>query len=190
MAVYILTQFFHVLPMIIKYTNFSNGVHNINFTEPAKNLGLQELFFGNIEIYCKMDKSAHQIVLDCDLVFQSKLICDRCTKKFESELKNHFQISYIFTHEPDKTDDYNVKYLSPDEDKINIRDDVYEYADLSIPMKKLCKDNCKGLCPHCGINLNLKKCACKNEINNDVWEPLKKLLDSTSSKNINNKLNR
>lgn len=42
-------------------------------------------------------------------------------------------------------------------------------------MEKLCKEDCKGLCSVCGINLNEKQCDCRIEKNNDIWEPLKKL---------------
>ncbi|MCX6168019.1 MAG: hypothetical protein NTX65_01665 [Ignavibacteriales bacterium] len=54
--------------MIIKYTTFSDGIHNFQLSAPVKKLGLEELFFGNVEVDCKMDKSHHQIVLDCDLL--------------------------------------------------------------------------------------------------------------------------
>ncbi len=175
MAIYILTQFFHVLQMIIKYTNFSDGIHNFQLSEPVKNLGLEELFFGNVEVDCRMDKSPHQIVLDCQLNVHSKLNCDRCASEFETNLTNHFKISYLFTKNKVESDEYDVKYILPDQEKINIKDDVYEYAELSIPLKKLCMEDCKGLCSHCGINLNTAKCNCKTEIINDVWEPLKKL---------------
>lgn len=74
-----------------------------------------------------------------------------------------------------KSDEYNVKYLSPDQEKIYLKEDIYEYAELSIPLKRLCKDDCKGLCPHCGKNLNEETCNCKDEKTHDVWEPLKKL---------------
>ena len=174
-AVYILTQFFDVFQMIIKYTNFSDGIHNFQLSEPVKNLGLEELFFGNVEVDCRMDKSLHQIVLDCDLTVHSKFECDRCASEYETNLTSHFQISYLFSREKLESDEFNVKYLSPDQEKINIRDDVFEYAELSIPLKKLCRDDCKGLCSHCGVNLNEMKCDCKDEIVNDVWEPLNKL---------------
>lgn len=161
--------------MIIKYTNFSDGIHNFQLSEPVKNFGLEELFFGNVDVNCRMDKSPHQIVLACDLTVHSKLICDRCASEFETNLTSQFQISYLFSREKIESDDFNVKYLSPDQEKINIKEDVFEYAELSIPLKKLCMEECQGLCSHCGINLNELKCNCKNEIINDVWEPLQKL---------------
>jgi len=161
--------------MLIKYTNFSDGIHKFSLSAPVRNLGIEELFFGNAVVDCKMDKSPHQIVLDCDLLLHAKMICDRCAKEFKSKLTNHFQISYLFSRELHESDDYNLKYLSPEQDKINLKDDVYEYAKLCVPMKRLCRDDCKGLCPHCGKDLNEGNCNCKEETIHDVWEPLKKL---------------
>lgn len=206
--------------MIIKYTNFLDGIHEFQFSEPVKNLRFPESarslrssagilrkspsdlrespsdlplleaeFFGDVDVKCKMDKSAHQIVLDCDILVHSKMICDRCAIEYETNLTNHFQISYLFSQGIIDSDEYNVKYISPEEDKINIKNDVYEYVELSIPLKKLCKEDCKGLCPHCGKNLNEEKCNCKDEITHDVWEPLKKLLELTPQQPEKNNYN-
>jgi uncharacterized protein len=163
--------------MIIKYTNFSDGIYKFKLSEPVKHLGLENLFFGNVEVDCKMDKSPHQIVLDCNLLLHSRMICDRCDNEFETDLKSNFQISYLISKEHVESDEYNIKFISPENDKINIRDEVFEYAELAIPLKRLCKEDCKGLCPHCGKNLNEEHCDCKNEIIPDIWEPLKKLKD-------------
>lgn len=161
--------------MIIKYTNFSDGIHLINFDEPVENLGLDESFFGNVIVNCRMDKSIHQIVIDFDVEASSHLICDRCNSEYEAKLTNHFQMSYLFVKDAKRLDEFNVKYLSPDEDKINIDQEVFDYVELAIPMKKLCKEDCKGLCPVCGTNLNEKQCDCHLNKKNDIWEPLKKL---------------
>lgn len=161
--------------MIIKYTNFSDGIHQVIFDEQVEKVGLEELFTGNVHVNCRMDKSQHQIVLNCDIDVNSKMVCDRCGSDFIAELNSKFQMSYIFSKVPEVSEDYNVKFLSPDQDKIDISKDVYEYAELSIPMKILCSDDCKGLCPICGINLNRESCNCQLEKNNDIWEPLKKL---------------
>ncbi|HOI30008.1 MAG TPA: DUF177 domain-containing protein [Melioribacteraceae bacterium] len=161
--------------MIIKYTNFSDGIHKLEFDEPVEKVGLENLFFGNVLVDCRMDKSQHQIVLNCEATVNSRFLCDRCNSEYESKINTVFQLSYIFSKSIQQSDDFNVKYLSPEQDKIDISKDVYEYTEIAIPMKKLCSEECKGLCPVCGKNLNLKKCNCHIEINNDIWEPLKKL---------------
>jgi uncharacterized protein len=122
-----------------------------------------------------MDKSPHQIVLNCETTVKSMLVCDRCNREYEAELKNSFVLSFLFSNDKNETDDFNFRYLSPEQDKIDLRKDVYEYAELSIPMKNLCSDDCKGLCPQCGANLNIEQCNCKPEIDTDIWAPLNKL---------------
>jgi uncharacterized protein len=161
--------------MIIKYTNFSDGIHQFTLDESVEKLGLENLFFGRVVVDCRMDKSLHQIVLNCESKAKAKLSCDRCGNQFEEELKSNFQISYLFTRDSKAEDSYNVKYLSNEEDKINISKDVFEYSELAIPLKKLCRDDCKGLCSVCGADLNIVKCECHVEKVNDIWEPLKKL---------------
>lgn len=161
--------------MIIKYTNFSDGIHQIIFEEPVEKVGLDNLFTGTVYVNCRMDKSPHQIVLNCDTKVNSNLVCDRCGTEFVATLNSNFQMSYIFSKGPKVSEEYNVKYLTSEQDKIDISEDVYEYAELSVPMKILCSEDCKGLCPICGKNLNIEKCNCHLEKNTDIWEPLKKL---------------
>lgn len=161
--------------MIIKYTNFADGIHDLDFEEPVKKLGLDESFTGNISVKCKMDKSIHQIVLGCDLSVINKTLCDRCNSEFERELKNSFQISYLFSKTPVESEDFNLRYLGPDDEKIDISQDVFEYIELAIPMKTVCREDCKGLCPKCGTNLNDKQCNCDTSRPLDIWDDLKKL---------------
>ena len=56
--------------------------------------------------------------------------------------------------QPAETESINVNYLSRDADNIDISNDVREFALLSVPMKKLCSEDCKGLCFKCGKDLN------------------------------------
>jgi len=61
---------------------------------------------------------------------------------------------------------YNVE-------EIHFTDPVKEVIFLSIPMKPLCKDSCKGLCVHCGTDLNYETCNCKEESVDPRWEKLR-----------------
>jgi uncharacterized protein len=58
---------------------------------------------------------------------------------------------------------------------LNLNDSLVESIVLAIPAKAVCKEDCKGLCPHCGINLNKEECGCTNEEIDPRWEMLKKL---------------
>jgi len=53
-------------------------------------------------------------------------------------------------------------------DELDISEDVREELALELPMNLLCKDDCKGLCPHCGADLNKKACSCRKG-NAEAW---------------------
>lgn len=161
--------------MIIKLSNFEDGVHNLVFDEPVASIGLNEPFTGNVHLEVKMDKSHSQVVLKGDLKVKAILECDRCGEEYTTDLENEFQVTYLFSKQPEETDTLNLYYLSPDTDKINITSDVKDFAQLAIPMKNLCSEDCKGLCARCGANLNTDVCKCTQSENDNIWAPLLKL---------------
>lgn len=163
--------------MIIKFRSYSDDVHYINLFKSSEKLGLEEPFFGNVLLNCKMDKAHHQIILGCELTVNAKMTCDRCNESFETTFSNNFQSIFFFKKDDASGDYSNIHYLNPDSDKIDLTEEVIDYARLSIPLKVLCSEDCKGLCPKCGINLNKNKCKCKSEIKS-VWEPLQKLKEN------------
>ncbi len=163
--------------MIIKITNYPVGIHDLSFTKSVNELHLEEPFIDNLILDCRLDKSQHQIVLKCNLTISVKLICDRCGEEFNSDVNSKFSLIYLFDSSAPNIDETNVKFLALTEDRIDITDDVIDYANLSIPMKRLCSEDCKGLCLSCGTNLNLKSCNCETENNNPMWDKLLKLKD-------------
>jgi uncharacterized protein len=54
-----------------------------------------------------------------------------------------------------------------------LEDALREQVLLEVPLKAMCRDDCKGLCPHCGTNLNDKQCACAEPLEDPRWTALK-----------------
>ncbi|MBZ5719799.1 MAG: DUF177 domain-containing protein [Acidobacteriia bacterium] len=54
-----------------------------------------------------------------------------------------------------------------------LEDAVREQVLLALPLKVLCREDCKGLCPHCGKNLNVEPCSCTEPIEDPRWSALK-----------------
>jgi uncharacterized protein len=67
----------------------------------------------------------------------------------------------------------DVQVIAPDTVHIDLAEDVRQMISISVPLKLLCKEDCKGLCPKCGTNLNLGQCACKNDDVDARWEGLR-----------------
>ena len=161
--------------MKIKYTTYPDGIHDLVFTEKAKDLGLPEPFTGEVKLNCRMDKSSSQIVLTCDAAYSADFICDRCTENFISDLNSNFILVKVFDPEFADSEDNNIEYLPPDAIVIDLEPDLSEILKLSLPMKRLCSDDCKGLCSGCGVNLNSEECKCGNEYVDPVWNELLKI---------------
>ena len=70
-------------------------------------------------------------------------------------------------------DDLGVSYYK--DDAVDLSEIVREQFYLALPMKPLCREDCKGLCPVCGKNRNREACTCQSEWVDPRLEPLKNL---------------
>jgi uncharacterized protein len=97
--------------------------------------------------------------------------CNRCIENITCPVSfsEEFQISM------EETEDYNtVEALNG---VINLDQVVIENLFLSVPIKRLCSEDCKGLCPTCGANLNKENCNCSKNDFDPRLAALKDLLD-------------
>ena len=62
---------------------------------------------------------------------------------------------------------------------LDLTEAVRQYALLAIPMKPLCRENCAGLCPTCGHDLNQGPCNCSSQEIDTRWSRLSKLLSAS-----------
>jgi uncharacterized protein len=83
---------------------------------------------------------------------------------------------YVTEESPDRQiDPAELQIMPPGFSVIDLHDDVRQTVLLSIPLKVLCSEDCKGLCPHCGANWNLGSCNCEENAVDPRWEQLAKL---------------
>jgi uncharacterized protein len=161
----------------IKLSNLVNGRYDYEFIGKIKEIEISEPYIDNYKTKVVLNKFENQIILDVETDISAKLICDRCASDFQSIITSKYRMIYLFSHYADNTDNekIDVVYLHPETDKIDLSKDVRDYALLALPMKKLCSEDCKGLCPKCGKNLNDGSCNCKDERIDERWEPLQNL---------------
>lgn len=58
-----------------------------------------------------------------------------------------------------------------------LEDTLREQVLLALPLKSICREDCKGLCPLCGKNLNETQCSCVDEVEDPRWSALKEIRD-------------
>ena len=85
--------------------------------------------------------------------------CYRCGKNFVYEYK--FNINEIFANEP-TDDEYKLGNTS-----VDLMQPVIDNFITNFPSSILCKEDCLGVCPTCGVNLNDKKCDCNKKTEED-----------------------
>jgi uncharacterized protein len=90
--------------------------------------------------------------------------CHKCLEPAEYRVEPAFdivvkRISGASSSRPPAQDD-DLLYVHPDDREVSLDAQVYENLIASIPIRILCKEDCKGLCPGCGANLNLDACRC------------------------------
>jgi uncharacterized protein len=161
----------------IKVSNLSNGHYDYVFEGDVGDIDIAEPYYGKYITSVALSKYENQIILDSETKINAKLNCDRCNKEFHSLITSKYRMVYLFKqleveNNDEKTD---IIFIHPDTDKIELHEDIRDYAILAMPMKKLCSLDCKGLCPRCGKNLNDGPCDCKDENIDPRWEPLQEL---------------
>ncbi len=95
-----------------------------------------------------------------------RLECGRCLEPFEIPVDSAFELRYVPAtantgdDEAEVAEDDLTTAFYKDE-TLDLGELMHEQFVLALPMKPLCSDACKGLCPRCGTNLNKGTCECK-----------------------------
>ncbi len=111
------------------------------------------------------------VTLHYSVHFTMALKCDRCLKEFEQVFSEKFEHVLVNRLESEDGDFILVEDMLLNLDELVISDVV-----LSMPSKILCSEDCKGLCPICGKDLNQGDCGCTEPEGDSRFDVLKQLL--------------
>jgi len=128
----------------------AEGLHLKESSTPEQlEINSKDIKFKNpIEIEATVTKYTNAVTAEISLRAEVEAICSRCLETFKTKInkKNRF--------------DYSV---SDDNPTVDVSEDIRQDLILDYPIKRLCKNDCKGLCPKCGENLNQGPCNCKKD---------------------------
>ena len=129
------------------------------FCETVKVSGHVKNVVGVVEL------SAH---VDCNY----NTSCSRCGIDLKKDLSFDFEQTYVKEQTAEAEDALTLEGKT-----IDLKDIVCKNIASFLPLKQLCKEDCKGICQQCGANLNEKQCDCVEEYFNPQFEILKGLFD-------------
>jgi uncharacterized protein len=119
-----------------------------------------------VDVSSSLRKVRQSIFFTGTLDAALEMPCSRCLETANLALKTDFNYTLlpeVATSKEEielRTEDLDVSYYTGE--LIDLTKIIFEQVMLQIPMKALCNELCKGLCPRCGINLNVEKCDCSS----------------------------
>ncbi len=99
--------------------------------------------------------SEETVSVDADVTANVVSRCARCLEEVRLPLQAHMQAEYVRQIDPEDPDQYLYE-----SSELELTEAVKDALVLALPMRFLCKEDCKGLCPKCGTNLNTGSCTC------------------------------
>jgi len=150
-----------------------------DFTFDIPNLHLDTDFdLVNLNGLAHITRTAQGLLVQVKLNAVVNCECVRCLTPFNQPLHSEFTELYAFSRNS-MTDS---GLILPDDAQIDLKPLIREYMLLEVPISPLCKEDCKGLCPICGENLNITTCNHEE----DSIDPRLAILKSLLKKSENN----
>jgi uncharacterized protein len=129
---------------------------------------------------CQFLRLQRSILVSCRLDTVVELNCSRCLGQFRHPVKIKFEEEFVPTvdvtsgaplPEPEEASTFTID----EHHVIDLTEAVRQYLVMALPMKALCDEDCAGLCPTCGKDLNKGACDCPPQEIDARWSELAKL---------------
>jgi uncharacterized protein len=137
------------------------------FREMLPETGTSDFVLQTIDVACTVRRMKDTVFIEGTATTMVEAPCSRCLEMSRQPVAAAFRYTLVPSLAPQEeelelsADD--LDFACYDEDTIDLDALIFEQILLQIPIKPLCKEDCKGFCPHCGNNLNVASCGCKSE---------------------------
>lgn len=169
--------------MIIEITKVKKLPWEFEISLPPEEIGLEpeeaELS-QNVLISGSLSRRGEIFDLSGKLSANAVVYCTRCLEPIARLIEIQFTDSFGSPESFEGSADSELKadelYMSVlDGDEIDMGEVAREQILLNLPEQVFCREDCRGLCPTCGINLNRERCECAREATDPRWAALKNL---------------
>ena len=153
-------------------------VHHLYPEGEPRLAGEEGSLIGRSELSLRATRADDKVELTGSVSALVGFECDRCLTPLSVPVEQSFDLLYVPPLGTGDEHELGEKDLSIgfyQGGVIDVDDLVREQIELALPMARLCSEECRGLCPECGANLNDGKCACDVEQVEMRWAALKEL---------------
>ena len=137
---------------------------------------------GGLRGRVRMMRTPRSVFVRGPLQTDVALECSRCLAEIERPIEFHVEAEYFpeidittgqFLPAPEDDDAFRIDANH----ELDLREVVRQHLLLELPMQSVCSEDCQGLCPQCGVDLNEGPCTCEPEPADDRLTPLRALLE-------------
>lgn len=167
-----------------------NGEEDGDYEHDSGRLEARDLK-GNV----KVTRLADGLLVQGDVRANAQLECSRCLDDIslpvDASLEEQFQPTVdVETGRPIKRAEYEEDdnaFMINANHLMDLTEPVRQALLVALPMRPLCRVDCKGLCPECGVNRNYTDCGHKPDTTDNRWEALRELdlADFPADRNVN-----
>jgi uncharacterized protein len=136
---------------------------------------------GSVVAFCLLrPKGADAVEVRGEASATVSLQCDRCLEMFAFPVRVEFQLTLVVESGPlpdmylsEMEADSEIDVLT--EPIVDIDDLIRQQIELALPAKRICSEQCRGLCPHCGVNRAAVRCNCDEHAGDHPFAALARL---------------
>lgn len=142
--------------MLIDISKIKSSTGDTLVIDTALDISELDPAFSDVKVEGKIKNIAGVLTIKATVYGTYTSVCDRCMDN--ATLKLEAKLDTIFDLNEAKDDS-----LTLENGKIDLVRTAYDALSLEIPMVILCKEDCNGICPNCGANLNIEECSCSED---------------------------
>lgn len=142
---------------LLKKQRGTYEVHNIIEDYNGTYIGKDIKFLSPLELKGTFTKVGDSINFKGNVKADLLLNCSRCLEEFTYNLDLELEEDFC------KKQQEQEEAMILEGNTVDFEEIVLNAIDFALPIKKLCKEDCKGICFSCGTNLNTKTCLCNND---------------------------
>ena len=145
---------------------------------------------GTIQGEVKLTRTDRGILTAGTLHMEIKLFCSRCLGSFSCPITLNIEDEYLPTADivsgtPLTLPEESASFTINEHHILDLAEAIRQYTLVTVPMKPLCGENCAGLCPICGHNLNQGACDCPPQKIDPRWSKLRTLTLASNGVTLN-----
>jgi uncharacterized protein len=137
-------------------------------------------FRDSLTVELEVVKAEREILFSGWIAARARAECSRCLAAFEERARAPFSLTCLLLSSGDVSPEGDEggecsRFIPSEAARLDLTEDIRSALILELPIRPLCREDCRGLCPRCGRDLNQESCDCPPVPKDERWKALEAL---------------